>query len=525
MLSRLPLDLSTFSLLRKSGYLYVDKTEYAYNLITQGRRYFLSRPRRFGKSLFVSTLKEILHGNKSLFDGLWIGKSDYEWHSHGVINLDLSSIEVTSIDDLRTGICALLQDISDDYGLGITLHAEKPDAALRALVRALYAKFGRVAVLVDEYDNPILQVLSDQKQAKEIRNSIRRFFAVIKSLDAFIDFVFITGVSSFAKAGLFSGINNLRIITLDKRFSEICGYTDEEVDHYLAPQIKAWSNAEKMPYSDLRKQIKEWYNGYRFAANAASIYNPFSIMSALYSQEFKNFWFQTGTPTFLVEELIKEYRKSECHLFDLEKFETTEDSLGIFEIGATPLTALMFQTGYLTITSFDKEKKSFELGYPNLEVKSALQKYLLGIYTKLNFSETESLSLKLFTALNKKNIKEVVALLKQLIVRVPYQLHGKEEKFYHALLQVIFGACGIKAQSEPTISHGRIDIILELPALFYVVEVKLNASTNIAIRQIEERKYYEVLLHYGKPIELLGLNFKRKPLVFEIEYANKAIPS
>lgn len=523
MLSRLPLDLSTFALLRKSGYLYVDKTEYAYSLITQGRRYFLSRPRRFGKSLFVSTLKEILDGNKSLFDGLIIEKSNYEWHRHGVINLDLSSIEVTSTEDLRTGICSLLQNISDDYGLDITLHSEKPDAALRALVRALYAKFGRVAVLIDEYDNPILQVLSDQTKAKEVRNSIRRFFAVIKSLDAFIDFVFITGVSSFAKAGLFSGINNLRIITLDKRFSAICGYTDEEVDHYFHSQIKSWANAEETPYNDLRQQIKDWYNGYRFAANAPSVYNPFSIMSSLYSQEFKNFWFQTGTPTFLVEELVKEYRKSEYHLFELEKFETTEDSLGIFEIGATPLTALMFQTGYLTITAFDKDKRSFELGYPNLEVESALQKYLLGIYTKLNFADTESISLKLFTALNKQDIKEAVAQLKQLIVRVPYQLHVKEEKFYHALLQVIFGACGIKAQSEYTISHGRIDIVLDLPSLFYVIEVKLNASAAVALAQIEDRKYHESLMHHGKPIILLGLAFERKPSSFEITYVEKSI--
>ena len=523
MLTRLPLDLSTFALLRKSGYLYVDKTGYAYNLITSGRRYFLSRPRRFGKSLFVSTLKEILDGNKVLFEGLSIGKSDYQWEKHGVINLDFSSIEVRSTNDLRTGICDLLQDIADDYLLDISLHETKPDAALRALVRALYAKFGRVAVLVDEYDNPILQVLSNQKVAKEVRNSIRRFFAVVKSLDAFIDFVFITGVSSFAKAGLFSGINNLRIMTLDKRFSAVCGYTDEEVDHYLTTQIKVWASTENVPYNELRQQIKEWYNGYRFGANVFSVYNPFSIMYALDSQDFKNFWFQSGTPTFLVEELAKEYRKSEYHLFDLEKFETTEDSLGIFDIGATPLTSLMFQTGYLTITAFDKEKKSFELGYPNLEVKSALQKYLLGIYTKLNFSETESLSLKLFNALNKKDTQEVIALLKQLLTRVPYQLHGKEEKFYHALLQVIFGACGIKAQSEFSISHGRIDIVLELPLLFYVIEVKLNASAEVALSQIEERKYYEALLHHNKKIVLLGIAFKRTPKIFEITSSEKII--
>jgi hypothetical protein len=376
---------------------------------------------------------------------------------------------------------------------------------------------------VDEYDNPILQTLHNKTKAKEVRNSIRLFFAVIKSLDVFIDFVFITGVSSFAKAGLFSGINNLRVITLDKRFSTICGYTDEEVDHYLAPQIKTWAKSESKSFDALKQQIKEWYNGYHFAANMPSVYNPFSIMNAIDSQDLKNFWFQSGTPTFLVEELTKEYRRTEHHLFDLETLEATEDSLGIFDIGTIPLTSLMFQTGYLTISAFNKDKRSFDLHCPNLEVKTSLYKYLLGIYANLSLSETERVSLKLFDALEKKNIKDLLALLKNVMSRVPYQLHENEEKFYHALLQVIFSSCSIPAQSEISTSHGRIDIVLTLPARFYVIEVKLNSSADKALVQIEARKYYESLFHHGKPIELLGLNFMRKPKKFEIEEAHKTI--
>ena len=271
---------------------------------------------------------------------------------------------------------------------------------MRDVVKALYGRFGKVAILVDEYDNPILQVLKDTTQSEEIRNAIRRFFAAIKGLDAFIDFVFITGVSSFTKAGLFSGINNLRNMTLNDKFAAVCGYTDEEVDSYFADYIEAWSKQVNIPYNDLRSQIKSWYNGYSFGGSVPTVYNPFSFMNALEAQSFKNFWFQSGTPTFLIEELKKEYRKEEYHIIDPEKFETTEDSLGIFDIGATPLPALMFQTGYLTITEFDREKNLYKLGYPNLEVKTALQKYLLGIFAQLDFIAAERMSLQLRSALN-----------------------------------------------------------------------------------------------------------------------------
>ncbi len=527
MLTKLPLGLSTFAKIRNSGLVYVDKTEHAYRLITEGStRYFLARPRRFGKSLFVDTLREIFSGNKSLFDGLFISKSEYKWYKYGVIALDFSSIEVLTADDFRVGACELLQYIADDYDLNITLNERRPDSALRALVRALYAKFGRVAILIDEYDSPILQALYNSTigDAKAVRNSEKAFFSVIKSMDSRIDFVFITGVSSFAKAGVFSGMNNLDILTLDPRYSTICGYTDEELEKVLMAHIQAWADSEKRPCGALRQEIKNWYNGYHFSAGSPSVFNPYSVLKALDLRAFNNFWFQSGMPTLLIEELTKEYRRSEYHMLDFDKLEVTESSLGIFDVGLTPLPALLFQTGYLTIANFDKDKLSFELRYPNHEVKVALQKLLLSIYTSLGPSDTEKIALSLFDALFAVNIDQLIAILKNLIARVPYQLHEKSgEKFYHALLQVIFGSCGLSAQSELSISHGRIDAVIALPNRFYVIEVKLNASAQKALAQIEERKYYEVLLHHGKPIELLGLNFKRQPKTFEIEPAHKTI--
>jgi hypothetical protein len=523
MLPKMPLDLSTFRELRKSHYLYVDKTKYAYSIITEGRRYFLSRPRRFGKSLFVSTLREILYGNKDLFDGLYIANTDYHWDKYGVIEFDLSALGIDSPETLKSGLCQALEEIACDYALEIETDFTNPELALRSVVKSLYGRFGKVAILIDEYDNPILQVLKNHEQAEEIRNVIRRFFAAIKGLDAFIDFAFITGVSSFAKAGLFSGINNLRDMTLNNKYAGICGYTGEEVDHYFTDHIQVWSQQTGIVYNDLRTQLKDWYNGYSFCSSLSAVYNPFSLMNALEAQTFKNFWFQSGTPTFLIEELKKEYRKEEYHIIDPEKFETTEESLGIFDVGATPLPALMFQTGYLTITAFDPEKKLYKLGYPNYEVKTALQKYLLGIFAHLDFIAAERMALQLRAAFNNGNIDEAVSLIKQLFTNVPYQLHVQKEKFYHALLQVTCGASGIKSQSEYSISHGRIDLVLDLPNVLYVIEVKLNDSAEVALEQINERRYYEAFLSHGKPITLLGLSFKREPKKFDLTYKVKRL--
>ena len=338
ILSKLPLDLSTFSELRKQNYLYVDKTKHAYDLITGGRRFFLSRPRRFGKTLFVSTLKEILLGNKNLFEGLWIANSDYHWKPYGLVTLDLSILGIEDSETLKTGLREALIRVVREYDLKTDFTSEIPEFLLYNLVKELKRKFGRVALLIDEYDNPILHALNDVNVAYKIRDGIRRFFAAVKGLDSELDFVFITGVSNFAKAGLFSGLNNLQVVTLDDCFASVCGYTQEEVFYYFKDHLKAWAEKESIPVNELQKQIKYWYNGYRFSGQAHSVYNPFSLMKAFAAQSFKNFWFQSGTPTFLIKELEKEYR-----LLDLDNLEVTEDTLGIFDVGATPLPSLMFQ--------------------------------------------------------------------------------------------------------------------------------------------------------------------------------------
>jgi len=523
ILQQLPLGISIFSEIRNEGYLYVDKTEDIYNLITRGNRYFLSRPRRFGKSLLVSTLEEILAGNKALFKDLWIETSDYTWQSYGVISLDFSKLSIKDVDTFENELFLALSRIARNYEFTKTIQGTSSGVILEDLTEELYNRFGKVAILIDEYDSPILKTLDDPEKAKKIRDLCQHFFMVIKSLGKYVKFTFITGVSAFSKAGVFSGLNNLETITLDKQWAAICGYTDQEIDQYFIPHIQAWADQKNISYNELRQQIKDWYNGYRFGDNVVAVYNPFSVICALKKQNYENFWLQSGTPSFLIKEIKKNYRIIELEMLYLKPFELLADFLSPFDIDTIPLVSLLFQSGYLTITHFDTEKKAYTLDYPNYEVRIAMEQYFLSVLTQTDIYQTRDFILSLWTAFKKKNIAEIVALIKSKIVQVPYLTHIPEERFYHGLLHALFSTAGLKVYSELMTSHARIDMVVELSSVNYIIELKFNQSAEKALAQIEDRKYYEALQHQNKPIILLGLNFHKKPNEFDITYAAKEI--
>jgi hypothetical protein len=392
---RLPLDTSIFAQLRELNYVYVDKTEYIYRMITGGHRFFLSRPRRFGKSLLVSTMKEILTNNRKLFDGLWIAQSDYKWQEYGVIDLDFSKVTTDTPETFENHLKEEMLFIAKRYNIQLNTATSDISSILKNLVQELFIRFGRVAILIDEYDSPILKTLYDEDLAKTVRSRIQQFFTTIKGLGQQVPFAFFTGVSSFAKAGLFSGINNLQILSLDKRFAGICGYTDEEISHYFSEHIATWAQSNNESAETLRQRIKTWYNGYRFGYPVTAVYNPFSLMYALSTQEFNNFWFQSGTPTFLVEILKKNYKQ-----FDIDTLQASKDFLGTFDVGNIPTISLMFQAGYLTITGYDPESDLYTLDYPNLEVKKSFQKYLLEVFAHIEPVNAARLSGELYQAFN-----------------------------------------------------------------------------------------------------------------------------
>ena len=519
----LPFSLQSFSRLRALNCLYVDKTKYAYDLIVQEQSFFLARPRRFGKSLFVSALKEILKGNKDLFRGLFISQTTYTWPIYGVIHLDFGSIKTTNSQTVERDLCQTLLNIAEDYEIPLTTDFTNPNATITTLTRALHFKFKKVAILIDEYDHPILQVLQDPR-VEEVRAVLQSFFSTVKTLNDQVHFLFITGVSMFSKAGVFSGMNNPKNLSLDPEFAGICGYTDSEIDLYFQEYISAWAEKENISPSQVREQLRTWYNGYRFSKESLSVYNPYSILNALERKEFQNFWFETGSPSFLIKELQKTVRQKECALFDLESLKASSGLLGTIDVDTIPLPTLLFQTGYMTIAGYNSETNSFSLKFPNHEVKTALNQQILALVANTGPESADYIAYELKTFLNHGDIEGTISCLKMLFSRVPYQLHIPMEHFYHGLLQMAFYASGIKAQSEYSTSHARIDLVLDLPTRFYVVEVKFNESAEIAMAQIEERRYFEPFLNQGKPITLLGLSFKKEPHDFQITYVKKELP-
>ncbi len=520
----LPTSLQYFPRLIDLNCLYIDKTKYAHDLIIQEQSFFLARPRRFGKSLFISTLAEVLKGNKELFNGLWIKNSNYKWPIHGVINLDFGPIDSTNSHSVKQSLCQILARIADSYQLSKELNTSNPNQALIELTDALYAKYKKVAILIDEYDHPILQVLQDP-QLPEIRSVLQSFFTTVKSLNQQVNFLFITGVSMFSKAGVFSGMNNPINISLDPRFAGICGYTDAEIDLYFKEYITNWAEKDKTSSEKIREKLRAWYNGYHFSKDPVSVYNPFSILNAFNLKEFRNFWFETGSPTFIMKELKKEYRHKEWALFDLERFKVSAELLGSADVDGIPLPTLLFQTGYLTIARYDTRTTNYWLEFPNEEVKTALNQHLLTFLAHTDPASSDYARKELLFLFDSGDVEGAVACLKMLFSQVPYQLHIEREQFYHGLLQVACHASGLKVQSEYSTSHARIDLVLDLPSKLYVVEVKFNESAEAALAQIEERRYYEPFLNCGKPIVLIGLSFKKEPCNFEITYVKKDLVS
>ena len=538
-MQKLPIGISEFSELREENCVYVDKTKYVYSLLKNTRRTFLSRPRRFGKSLLVSTLAAALQGKKELFEGLWIEKSDYAWKPQGVIRFDFSELSIESSEAFKRSLLVVMQRIANQYG--ITLSSDLSiNSALGILIDSLCNEvskkpFESVAILIDEYDHPILHTLHNPKLAIEIRDVMKSFSAVIKARAVVVKFVFVTGVSAFSKAGLSSGLNNLTNLTMRKKFFDICGYTDKEVDLYFKKHIKAWAEEEDIPYKTLREDLKSWYNGYCFEEKTATIYSPFSLTCALDAEKIQNFWFESATPQFLLDELSKAERQQECHYLNLEDLTGNMNLLQTFEIECIPLTALLFQMGYLTIKARDPITQFYQLKFPNEEVKTALHIHLCAALTKASLSFLNSILSKLFSALLEENMEELITCLTSVFSNIPYQLYEREkkpqeqERFYHAIVQALFVAAGIRSTAEYSTAQERADIIIALPKFFYIIEVKVNKSPEVGLAQIEEQKYYTHLLHFHKPIRAVGLSFHRKKAdaegksSFSITYASKML--
>ncbi len=490
----------TFSNLIDGGFLYVDKTAAIHELIrTANAQYFLARPRRFGKSLLVSTLKAIFQGRRELFDGLSLASTDYDWKPYPVIHLDLGTAAAQTLEELEENLCYAINRNAKEYGIALT--RERAAGRFLELVESLADRDGKVVILVDEYDKPLLGHLG-QPMVTAIQTVLKQFYAVIKTTESHQRFVFITGVSKFAKVSIFSDLNNLTDLTMDPRTATLLGYTQEELEAGFPDYIERLAGAIGKTKVETLEELRIWYNGYRFHKVAPTVYNPVSVMKCFDTQEFKNFWFETGSPTFLVDMM----RDRPVDLGDLQAPETAFSTYDPANLAPLPL---LVQTGYLTIKSGTREGRgtSFQLGFPNFEIEESFSYWLVRGFTRLQPDDMSSALRRLTAALRESRLADMLETLSFFFSKVPNTITIENEKYYQTIFFTIFKLIGVSIEAEVNTNIGRIDAVVKTAAGIFIFEFKLNGTAADAMAQIRDKRYFEPYLDDGRPITLIGVEF------------------
>ncbi len=516
----LPIGYSNFKNIITSNRLYIDKTEYLYDLITNNPKYtLLTRPRRFGKSLLISTLEQIFGGNKELFKNLWIyEKSSYSWDRFPVIHLDFSSIDNRSPELLEEELKNTLESIAIKYNIPLP-RSSGLGFLLSQLITLISEQQGPVVLLIDEYDYPLTSHIKNDILMTANASVLRTFYTTLKSLNEHIHFMFMTGVSKYPQESMFSGLNNVSDISYLPEFAAIAGYTEEELDAYCTPYIQSIAQKQDTTPKAIRTKMRDWYNGYHFSISPVSVYNPFSVFNYLRTKSFKNYWFSSGTPTFLTN-LIKEKKYTHTELNDVLK---NPSSLEVFSQTRPTLDVLLYQTGYLTIKEAIPELDVYYLDYPNYEVRTSINQNLLCLLTDITPNTVSSFATKCILALNEENIADFMTTIQSLIASVPYDHHLEKEAYYHSLFNVIGNLLGLDIQSEVHTSNGRIDIVLTTKKAVFIIELKCNHPVKNALNQIKERRYYEKYLATNKNIFLIGLSFNHEKKLLLMEWVSEKI--
>ena len=494
---KLPIGIQTLSEIIPENYLYVDKTCFVHKLLSRGKYYFLSRPRRFGKSLFLDTLAEVFMGNKELFKGLYI-YDKYDFKKYPVIRISFGSGDFTDEEIIKEEILYSLKSNMADLGVECS-NIQNYRNCFKELIEKAYTKHNqKVVILIDEYDKPILDNITNQKMGLTARHILKNFYAIIKDSDRYIRFVFITGVSKFSKMNLFSGLNNLEDITINQDYAEICGYTHEDLKTLFREHLKG-ANMD---------MVKRWYNGYYYFGQ--KVYNPFDILLFISNgMEFRNYWWNTGNPSFLIEKLKEE----NYYIPDIEQTIISEEALNAFDVEYIDLLALLWQTGYLTFEdkiTDDLGVLSYKLKVPNLEIQLSLNHLFIDYLTnqrhqKLTYRNNIKESLK------KNDFALFIDVFKSIFASIPYHNYAKNiiagyEGYYSSVVFVYLSALGYEVIPEDTTSRGRIDLTLKLDDKIVIIEFKVDTDES-PIKQIKEKKYYEKYLGENKAIYLVGINF------------------
>ena len=522
---RLPISTQDFEKLRNAGDLYVDKTQYIEKLLSLGTVFFLSRPHRFGKSLFLSTLKAYFEGRKELFEGLYIAEREEEiarwerreaWEESPVLYFDLNARDYVNQDALPNRLLKQLKKLEKKYQ--VVGEGDVPEERFIYLIETIYETIGKqVVILVDEYDKPLLETVEDEALNEANRSQLKAFYEVLKNCDRYIRFAFLTGITKFSKTTLFSGVNNLIDITLLDDYNAICGFTEDELTAYLSQKIEKLARAENTTVEETRATLKKKYDGYCFSRKGGRVYNPFSLLRVLANSEYDYYWFENATPSYLVRYL----RRTQIFMPDLEE-ELLLDagSLQDFRYNdEDSVIPLLFQSGYLTIKKYLAEEQIFQLGYPNEEVRFGFLQELLPLYVNIRRDDVRATVLKLYRALRSGDIAEAMVQISEILAgiiygNIPSSEEGRplREQYYQSVLYAVFRLLGVHAQAEVVCATGRIDMLVLTRQHVYIFEFKVNTqgTAQDAIDQIKDREYFRAVSAEGRPVHLVGVSFDEK---------------
>ncbi len=498
-----PLGRAVFSEIREGGLLYVDKTRYIWDMTHLGGKYvFLSRPRRFGKTLLVSTLQAYFEGREDLFQGLAVGALRQDWTPVPVLRFDLSAIKTTNVEDLRTGLASVLSPYEEEFGLA----AAESNLAVRVekvISRACAQAQTQVVLLIDEYDSPLLTVLHDRERLQEFRDVMREFYSPLKKCEGMLSFVFLTGITKFSQLSIFPELNNLINISMLPQFAGVCGITQEELEGQMSPDVDWLASQLGTGRDDALAALKRRYDGYHFSKVSPDIYNPYSLLHALAFADLGNYWFESGTPTSLVN-VLTHY---DLDIPALEGFQAEATSFDAPTERMNSPVPLMYQGGYLTIKGYEPIVDLYTLGVPNGEVSQGLYQVLLPHYAGINDLTRDAFVGKFVMALYRDDLQTALEQLRSLLAAVPYDLAPKDEKTFQAQLFIILKVVGAKVATEVRTSTGRIDAVIAMPTTVYVIELKYNKMAREALEQIDSKGYLVPYRAGDKRVVKVGLNY------------------
>ena len=501
-----PIGKQNFENLRNEGFVYVDKTALIYKLVKEGSVYFLSRPRRFGKSLLLSTLEAYFTGKRELFKGLAMEELEKDWLEYPVMHLDLNAEKYSCIDELENILSTYLREWEERYESKETDN-KSLSQRFRAVIRAAKVKTGRNAVvLIDEYDKPILQAIGNPALQNEFRNTLKAFYGVLKSADADLKFALLTGVTKFGKVSVFSDLNNLNDISMSPRFHNICGITGEELHRVFDSEIQLLADNNGQTKDEAYATLKRNYDGYHFSYSTDGVYNPFSILWTLNEKRYGSYWFNTGTPTYLVE-LIK---KADFNIEELTDYVASEDQLNSIHVDDIDPIPVLYQSGYLTIVDYDSRFGLYTLNYPNEEVKAGFINFLLPFYSKVKEKQTQTIISKFITSIESGKADDFMRQLQSLMAGTPYELVKDLENHYQNVMYIITKLMGLYVQAEYRTINGRIDLLIGTKEYLYIIELKFDGTAAEAMAQINNKVYSLPFEQDGRTVIKIGANVSRE---------------